>query len=624
MAYAFAPRANSITGQANNLDLPISDWAGVKFDDAANSTIFGAISRFAEDQIWDGPDLMRPDLATSVFGIPGYLKFDDPISIQRARLLRERKDAELRRLSYLESATHSTLSVKAGVGLLAGMAGSASNPLDLSAMFIPFVGSEAAAAGVAKMGGSGLRQAFARGLLTTEESLGTFTRFPKFGASVINGALGNALTEIPVFAQNVRDKAIYGPTDSALNIAMGGLAGGALHIGGALISRALGRAREAHESLDPATRDAALRKATNDALNDRPIDVAGIIRTDRDAILRDLKFDEAESRRRALESIGILPEEAQARAILEGMNRSQASALDLLDLTRFKANSAKDSVDGRIAARLLERFSKGERTPEVFNQMADLFGVRYNPLAPTLQERLKTDRLGEYYGDVPEARAAELTRLQQEKAAVEQTIADARSLLDEATDELTKRQLRSNIHNAELKLGRLEPELKSAVGAASRGPLTPDEIQSHADALTRAGRDLHGEGDSVRAAQLQARADEIRAARIQEFIDSERAQTQADLDDRMSPETTERIRNDVEAGKFLDDSEVEALVLDPTNEASLTSIKESIASLESDLKVNDPKDPIGSIVKSELDKMKDAPDLRKAYDEAMKCLIETL
>lgn len=639
MPYAFAPRANSAIGESRELDLPVGDWAALKFDAGAHDTIFGAISRFTEDQIWDSPDVMRPDLATKVFGIPGYLKFDEPISIQRARLIRERKDEELRRLSYLNSATHSSFSLKAALGTASGMVGAVSNPLDFSAMFIPFVGSEASAvSGIPRMGGYFERAAMAarnrgsvlqsiadRGLLTTTEAIGG--RFPHFGAAVINGAMGNAVTEIPVFAQNVRDQAIYGPEDAALNVFLGGATGGAFHLAGAGLGKLLRLAADSHNRMSPDLQDAAARKATNDLLDDKPVSIEGIARTDRDAILRDLQFDEVAARRRALESIGTLPEEAQARAILEGLNRRQASAIDLLDLTRAKANTGEGTIEGKVAARLLQRFQQGERGVDLFKQMADLFEVKYSPLAPTVQERMKADNLDAYFGDIQDGvgAAAAMKRARTELFQVQQAIARLSDDIAKTKDPAIQQRLKANLANLEGRKARVEQDVQVATAANARQPLTPDELSAHADEIA-ARSDSELDAQMNKWAELEAKAETIRAARVQELIDAERAKHQASLEDRMDAETVSRIRQDIRDGKILTDEEIKSFTKDPTDEAGMTAIKESVASLEKDLSNLDPESPVSKLVQAELARIdaESGPDLKKAYAAAADCLVTTL
>lgn len=625
MPYAFAPRALSSVGESRNLDVPLGDWAGLKFEAGARDTIYGSISRFTEDKIWDSGDTLRPDVATTVFGIPGYLKFDEPISIQRARLMRERKDEELRRMAYLNAATHSTFSLKAAVGLGAGMAGAISNPLDFSAMFVPFVGSERAAAGVAKLGRSQFQQRVARGLITTEEALGAATRFPRFGAAIINGAMGNAITEIPVFAQNVRDQAIYGPQDAALNVLLGGVTGGALHAAGSALGKLLRKAADTHSRLTPDEQDTALRTAVNQVLNDEPIDVSAAARLNRDEILRDLQFDEVAARQRALEAIGVLPEEAKARAIIDGLNRKQASAIDLLDLTRARANTGRETVEGKIAARLLERFQAGERDVSLFKQMADLFEMRYAPLAPTLQERLKADNLEAYFGDVFDGAGASdrLAKARADLAEVQAAVRRLEQDIAATTDKALKTRLTAfNLTNLKGKEARMAQAVEAAAAEFDRlkQPLDHDLLSTHAREMDK---DQPWEW-RAEAARLEAKADAIRAARVQELIAAERAKHEAAMAGKVSAAEAARLQQEIRAGKFMTDEEVASLTKDPTDEAGMAAIKDSIASLEAELKNVDPESPIATVVEMELKNMPEQPDIKKAFDAAADCLIRTL
>lgn len=687
MPYAFAPRAESELGTIKRWDVPLNQWMGLKFEEGAHNTFFNSLSRFTEDQIWDGPDVMQPDLANKVFGVPGYLTFDAPISIQRARLMRERKEEELRRVAYFSAATHSAISGRAALGTVAAIGGGVSNPLDFATMFVPFVGS-AKAAGIAKMGGAGLfRQGLERGLIT-HEALAGATRFPRFGAAVINGTLGNAMTEIPVFMQNVRDQAIYGPQDALLNVALGGVTGGAFHLTGAALKRALQAAGVTHAGLGPDLQDAATHQAVNDLLDGKAISADRVAKLDRDAILRDLQFDEARARSDAMTKIGILPEEARARSIIETLNKRQASAIDLLDMARFKSNTDTGHA-GKIAARLIERFEKGDRSADLFSQIADLFELRYNPTAPTLQERLKVENLGSAYDSmrkgaasafketrrelhetdvairrlmddldksapakVPgelQSRLKQLRRnldateaanpgrgakpfanraYQQTLAAVHGEIRDTAKRLADAEGDLLLRRLSSNLYALQQRRDRLHTDWMDAEAlvSGSRQPLTPDEIAAHADDLARKG--VVDDADlAARAAELDVRADEIRGQRVQDYIYAEKQRWQAELEGRVSAAEAQAIKAEVAKGKILTDEQVTKLTTATTAPEAAEVLTKEIANLEAELtRPTEGHSELTAIIAKEIAaiKSKADADTGKAYDIASECLIRNL
>lgn len=263
MGFSFTTIESNQLGQVTKWDVPLNDWAGLKFGNGNNDTFGNAISRATEDFIWDDDNPVRPDVLNRTYGIEGQLKFDKPLSAQRARLMHERKRKELESLAYVESASHSWASAKAAVGFGAALVGGLSHPVDLGLAFLPFIGSEKAAAGVAKMGGGAFRQGIARGLLA-EESLA----LPggRLTAAVIDGVVNQAIVEIPVAIQKHRDQAIYGLEDSAFNILAGGVFAGALKGLGLALERAGKLWREA----DPRIREAALMDTANTIVTGEP------------------------------------------------------------------------------------------------------------------------------------------------------------------------------------------------------------------------------------------------------------------------------------------------------------------------------------------------------------------
>lgn len=260
-------------GVATKWDVPINTWLGVKFEQGLHDRAGAALSRAEQDLFASGPEIPA-DEANKRYGIPGDggLVFDSPIKEERARLMRQRKEEELLRLSYFNAAEHSWLSPKAAAGLGAQLVGGIAHPLDLLITSLPFVGSTTKAAGLARVGASSTRQAWARGLIAAEE-IPTLAKLPRFGPLVVEGMMQNAALEIPLYFQNMRDQAIYGPEDAALNIVAGGVFTAGLHA-----------AARGVASLTKRTKDLMFRKAATDFLEDRPPDVDGIARMDENAL----------------------------------------------------------------------------------------------------------------------------------------------------------------------------------------------------------------------------------------------------------------------------------------------------------------------------------------------------
>jgi rRNA maturation endonuclease Nob1 len=262
-------------GRVTKWDVPIDQWLGLKFQSGNADTFGTALNRMSEDFVWGDEDVTGVDELNTTFGIPGEngLKFSEPTGYNRARLMHERKRKELERMAYLESASHSWASTKAAAGFGAAMVGGLSHPVDLGLAFLPFIGSEKAAAGVAKLGAGAFRQRLARGIITSEEAIAR-AGLPaaRLTASVIDGILSQSIVEIPVAIQKHRDQAVYGLADSAFNILAGGAFAGAVKG----LGLALERAGRLWQELDPRVREAMLfdelnAKITGDTPNTRNI-----------------------------------------------------------------------------------------------------------------------------------------------------------------------------------------------------------------------------------------------------------------------------------------------------------------------------------------------------------------
>lgn len=255
MGFSFTTVEPNQIGQVTKFDIPLNEWVGLKFGMGYADTLGNQISRFTEDSIYDDNNPAKPEVLNRAYGIEGHLKFEQPMSVQRARLIHERKRKELTAASYIESASHSWFSGKAAVGFGAAMIGGLSNPVDLGLSFLPFIGSEKLAGQVAKMGGGSFRQALARGVIA-EESLAGRIPLHRLTASVIDGTVNQAAMEIPIAIQKYRDQADYTAADFAFNVAAGGAFSGAIKG----LGLALERAGKLWMEMDPRIKEAKLNE----------------------------------------------------------------------------------------------------------------------------------------------------------------------------------------------------------------------------------------------------------------------------------------------------------------------------------------------------------------------------
>ncbi len=450
-------------GRVTKFDIPLNEWVGLKFGSGYTDTLGNQISRFTEDSIYDDNNPAKPEVLNRAYGIEGHLKFEQPMSIQRARLMHERKRKELATASYLESASHSWFSGKAAAGFGAAMIGGLSNPVDLGLSFLPFIGSEKLAGQVAKVGGGSFRQALARGVIA-EESLAGRIPLHRLTASVIDGTVNQAAMEIPIAIQKYRDQADYTAADFAFNVAAGGAFSGAIKG----LGLALERAGKLWMEMDPRIKEAKLNETLHSIITgeSRQTEFAGM--------------DEAAIRAKVEERIrreNPLVSNAKEAPVV------RSSATEIVDA--FKAEQFAEQVsdiDKGIIARLNQRYDVGERGPELIQAMGEYVGKKYDP-----QASLKSFRrdLYETISTIEKTRPlllssdpavksqieANIAKLEQRKAQIEEDITRTALAIDDIESRVAAERKASTEsflenakaeHEAKLK-GMIDVETKRAI-----------------------------------------------------------------------------------------------------------------------------------------------------------------
>lgn len=327
-------------------DVPFNTWLGVQFGGGYDATLGNVLSKNVEESIWDNGDLMSPKLANKVFGIEGELEFTEPISIQKARVFRERKDQELRLRAYSEVADHSWLSTKAAAGFAAGVVGSVAHPVDLALGFLISPIGSAAKAGQAT---SAIGRFAARRLVTTEALQAL--KYPKLTEAVIEGTFGNLVAEIPVYLQAQKEQADYTLTDSLINIGAGGIFSGGLHLAARGIdglSRRLKSAATDFSRLTPETKVEASKVALDQTLRDEDIDVSKVVALDKNVIEAEVRFNEAEARARSEAAVADESLDIQAAAT-EELGRPALEGVEAVNnANRIKVTAPEGATSVRV------------------------------------------------------------------------------------------------------------------------------------------------------------------------------------------------------------------------------------------------------------------------------------
>ncbi len=470
--YSFTTIEPNQIGQVTKWDVPVNDWLGLKFGNSQADTLGSAISRRVEDSIYDDGGTASVEVLNKSFGIDSRLTFTEPMSIQRARLINERKRSEIEYQSYFQSASHSWFSAKAAAGFGAAMVGSLAHPLDLGLTFMPFVGSEKAAAGVAKMGAGQVERLAARGLITEEQLARIGIPMPRLSGALIDGAVNQLAMEVPIALQKRRDMADYDSSDFAFNV----IAGGAFSAGVKAVGLAFERAARAWMGLDPKIKDAAPLKALREILTGEPARFEA-----------DFKLDESTIRAQVTERIRAANpfDEAAARAGYTGPKADIGSGEPVIRYESKTAQVGEVFEDAGLTYKVTS-VKDGEAT--AVQAGAELFSQKYSPELEVIAQK--------------EARGLQLTP--DDAAKVEQLIdpetpnahADYQRRVTQIENEFEipkymDEQRRINLENyVAQKQSEYEARVKNEVDAEtqkaiaeirrqSEPPLTPEQIQKY-------------------------------------------------------------------------------------------------------------------------------------------------
>lgn len=199
---------------------------------------------------------LSPEEATARYGIKGRLQWPAPVpqsvAEEQSRRQREaiaREDVIARREGGLLTGGAARL----GAGLIGGLPGLI-DPLNIAASFLPFVPEARAALWAARGGLAG-----------------------RAGTGAVEGMAGQALLTPLQYGLSKAEGEDYGAVDAILNIALGGVFGGGLHTGAALLGRRGIDLAGAIDRADPEVREGLLRGALADIAEDRPVTSPGEI-----------------------------------------------------------------------------------------------------------------------------------------------------------------------------------------------------------------------------------------------------------------------------------------------------------------------------------------------------------
>ena len=188
-------------------------------------------------------------------------------------ILIQRKREEVKRQALIDSAPSGFWSGAAQIGT--GLAVSIADPLNVASAFVPIIGQARYAKLLATAGTAGGRAGV------------------RAGVGAVEGVVGAAIIEPVVLAAANAEQADYGLYDSYMNLTFGAVLGGGLHSGLGAIGDVIGKS-------SPGTKEALLKSAVGQAMNDQPIDIGYVASADSNF---QKAWADSEGRRLEIESI---------------------------------------------------------------------------------------------------------------------------------------------------------------------------------------------------------------------------------------------------------------------------------------------------------------------------------
>lgn len=263
------PRTN---GQVTDMEVPLSRYLGASAAEGRDDSMFSSAYKATEmglENMDPRGKILSPEDANHKYGLPG-LSWDRPVRENIASLLNSRHQAKLDRAYFLSQDNHSVLAGAIGMGTQ--MFSSLMNPLDLGALFIPFVGEEKLAASASILGRGALRRSIAHGLITREALHEIIPAAPRITESFINGMAYQGMAQTGIIANRMQEGGKGADLSDLESIGIGGLFAAGMHLGISGLARLL-------PHITPEAHGAMMRKAMDDFAKGQDVDVVDIAKS---------------------------------------------------------------------------------------------------------------------------------------------------------------------------------------------------------------------------------------------------------------------------------------------------------------------------------------------------------
>lgn len=278
MSFIFSQVNGSAIGSSAP-EVGAGTFYGTAFDQGWYDSMLSSIYRLSEyneslkeDPFWN-PRLNK-DQARQFAQEQGVdLTFDQDPTQDEVNLLIRRHIEKRDREQILTAGAEGTMRTAGQIGVQ--FLGSVLNPVDLPLMFVPIVGTASKAKGASTLG-----NALRRGIVTEEALAARGLALRGYTAAVVEGSVGQAITEIPLMFANTQDQTDYTAGQFFGNIALGGAFG----IGVKTVQKIFGRLVKAHSRLTPETRENMATGAMDDFIRGEPIDPARFVEIDNNVV----------------------------------------------------------------------------------------------------------------------------------------------------------------------------------------------------------------------------------------------------------------------------------------------------------------------------------------------------
>ena len=255
-----------------SVDVPASTFYKTAFEQGLSDMAFTSLWRMgdlAEARAVDdvvNPMVFKED-ANAFMKEKGLdISFDKDVTMDEMNLLADRAEAQRDRQLILSAGNEEggwgSFRTYGQIGTQ--FLGSILSPVDLPLMFVPIVGTST-------KGGM-----LARGLVTQETLAAKGLAFRGYTASIIEGAVGQAITEVPLLISNTQSQLDYDGQDFITNVALGGAFGAAVNT----IRLGVIGSKNLFKTLSPQTKETMGTAAMSDFIEGRPIDPARYINLD--------------------------------------------------------------------------------------------------------------------------------------------------------------------------------------------------------------------------------------------------------------------------------------------------------------------------------------------------------